>query len=110
MISSRFVKFIQSLVSCSKPSVQYLANISKDENRTLMGRTLSRISREIKIAKAELSSSCVNKSMSYLSVPDDNQWRINIIHELLDTRSSSLSLPNFNPTEIKVMLDYLCTS
>ena len=110
MISSRFVKFTQSLVSCSKPSVQYLANISKDDNRTLMGRTLSRISREINIAKAELSSSCVNKSMSYFSVPDDNQWRINIIHGLLDTRSSSLSLPNFNPTEIKVMLDYLCTS
>jgi hypothetical protein len=109
MLSSRFVKFSQTLVSCTKPSVQYLASISKNDNRTLMGKTLSRISRETEVAKTDLTSSKVSQSMMYFPIPDDQLWRVKIIHELLNVRRNSLSIPDFNLIELNTMIKFLCT-
>ena len=110
MLSSRFIKFTQSLASSSKPSVSYLARLVKNDNRTLMGRTISKISREINVAKASLTSQVVRKSMVYFPVPDDQMWRIDILKELLNVKQQSLSLGHFNLDETSTMINYICTS
>ena len=110
MISSRYVKFTQSLVASTKPSVSYLARLVKDDNRTLMGRTISRISRETNVAKVSLTSMAVNKAMVYFPVPDDQQWRVDMINELLNVRGNLLSLNGITTTETTTMIDYLCSS
>ena len=110
MISGRYVKFVHSLASSSKPSVSYLARIVRNDNRTLMGRTLSKISRETSIAKAALTSSIVGKGLSYFPVPGDQMWRIDILKELLCVKRRFLSLDEFNFTQISNMIDFLCTT
>ena len=110
MLSSRFIKFTQSLASSSKPSVSYLARLVKNDNRTLMGKTLSRISRETNVTKASLTSLVVTKSMVYFPVPDDQMWRIDILKELLNVKQQSLLLGQFNLDETSTMINYICTS
>ena len=110
MLSSRYVKFTQSLISCSKPSVAYLARLVRNDNRTLMGRTLSKISRETNVAKAVLTSTIVSKAMLYFPVPDDQLWRVEILQELLNVRSNSLFIHDINLNEISTMINFLCTT
>ena len=75
-----------------------------------MGRTISKISREINVAKASLTSQVVRKSMVYFPVPDDQMWRIDILKELLNVKQQSLSLGHFNLDETSTMINYICTS
>ena len=110
MLSSRYVKFTQSLVASTKPSVCYLARLVRNDNRTLMGRTISKISREINVAKALLTNMIVNKAMVYFPVPDDQHWRVDIIKELLNVRRNLLSLHGITSVETTTMIDYLCST
>ena len=110
MITSRLVKFVNTLVSSSKPSVSYLAKITKNDNRTLIGRTLSRISRDLQVAKEEVSSSMVTRMMKYFPVPEALQWRVPVLHELLGARDNSLEITDFNLDEINTMIDDICTT
>ena len=110
MLSTRYVKFTQSLVASTKPSVCYLARLVRNDNRTLMGRTISKISREINVAKALLTNMIVNKAMVYFPVPDDQHWRVDIIKELLNVRRNLLSLHGITSVETTTMIDYLCST
>ena len=110
MLTSRFVKFTQSLGSCSKQSIRYLVSLVKNDNRTLMGKTLSRISRETQVAKVDLTSSIVSKTLLYFPVPTDQLWRVKVLLELLDVRNGSLSIDDFNKKELNTIIDYLCTT
>ena len=105
MITSRLVKFVNTLVSSSKPSVSYLAKITKNDNRTLIGRTLRRISRDLQV-----SSSMVTRMMKYFPVPEVQQWRVPLLHELLGARDNSLEINDFNLDEINTMIDDICTT
>jgi hypothetical protein len=60
MLSSRYVKFTKSLVASTKPSVCYLARLVRNDNITLMGRTTSKISKEINVAKALLTNMMIS--------------------------------------------------
>ena len=110
MLSSRYVKFAQSLVSSSKPSVSYLARLVRNDNRTLMGRTLSKMSRETDVDKASMTSSIVGKSLKYFPVPGDQMWRIDILKELLCVKRQLLSIDGFNFAQNNNMIDFLCTT
>ena len=110
MLSSRYVKFAQCLVSSSKPSVSYLARLVRNDNRTLMGRTLSKMSRETNVDKASMTSSIVGKSMKYFPVPGDQMWRIDILKELLCVKRQLLSIDGFNFAQNNNMIDFLCTT
>ena len=64
-----------------------------------MGKTLSRISRETQVAKVDLTSSIVSKTLLYFPVPTDQLWRVKVLLELLDVRNGSLSIDDFNNNE-----------
>ena len=47
--------------------------------------------------------------MKYAGMPLGECWRIGVLGELLEVRKSQAVLGNFDPKEIKKMIDYLCT-
>ena len=75
MLTGRFVKFAQSLVSSKKTDVSYLAKVVKNDQRTLMGRTLGQIARDSDIPKDALNSAVVKNKLIYFPVPEDEKWR-----------------------------------
>ena len=110
MLTSRFVKFTKSLLTSSKPSIRYLASITRNDNRTLMGKTLSKISRDLLVDRTDLTSSLVSRKMVYAPVPADQMWRLDTLLELLKVRDNTLKLDDFQLDEIKTIIDYLCIS
>ena len=102
MLTSRYVKFLGSLMSSTKNSVRFLVNLVKDDNRTLTGRTLSRICDDTNLQRSSLSAGLVRKNVVYFPVPAGQEWRSNIILELLNVRKSTLWIGNLESDELDI--------
>ena len=110
MLCSRYVKFYKSLNSSSKSSVRFLSKLKEHDLRTVLGRTLSRIQQECGAASLqELSPNLVKEKMKYAQVPEDENWKAGLLKELLLANSRALTVENMEQTEIKMMIDHLCT-
>ena len=49
-------------------------------------------------------------SMEYCPVPEGDTWRIDILGELLDSRSSITEIPGYTQKEIQDLIDFVCVS
>ena len=113
MLASRFATFYKSLITCNKLSVRYLARLNEHDNRTLFGRTLGKLLEECNVPNDDtenLTASLVKKEMKYFKVPEEEQWRIPILLELLQQREGSREISNLTSKEISYIIDYLCIS
>ena len=109
MLCTRLVKFLETVLTCSKGSVRYLASLVKDDHRTLMGRTISKISSDCNVARVSLVSNTV-RTMSYFTPPIGEEWRIPLVTELIDVRDGKFSIQDIDPDEINFMLNEICTN
>ena len=109
-LSSRYVKFAMSLTSCRKSSVRFLSSLCQEDNRTLLGRTLGKIATECGVEPSGLSPTTVKRSLGYFPVPDDQQWRVPLLLELLDVRSKKSTIENLTSDQILSIIDSICTS
>ena len=113
MLASRFATFYKSLITCNKLSVRYLARLNEHDNRTLFGRTLGKLVEECNVPNDDtenLTASLVKKEMKYYKVPEEEQWMIPILLELLKQREGSLEISSLTCKEISNIIDYLCIS
>ena len=81
MLCSRYKKFVDSLVSSSKMEVALLANMAKENNRTVVVKTMSRMKRELDCE--DLTSTFISKNLKYFPVPHNEEWCLTFIDELL---------------------------
>ena len=108
MLASRYNTFVNSLMKSPKYSVRVLANLCATDHRTVMGQSLAQISRECGLSRDDkLSSNTIKDKMKYFSAPQDQEWRIGILCELLDNK---MEIKGFNDAEIKLMVSHLCTT
>ena len=63
MLSSRYSKFVDSLCMSSKMEVALLANMAVQDNRTVMGKTVSRLKQELN--SQVLTPSLIKKNLKY---------------------------------------------
>ena len=111
MLASRYVTFSRSLFTSPKLYVRLLARLSGTDQRTVLGRTLNTLCGLCDLDDTSLlTSTWVKSKMSYFSIPEVEQWRVNTVTELLQLRDHKLSLPGFSEDEIEAMLKFTCTS
>ena len=113
MLTSRFVTFYKSLVASKKKPVRFLARIMEADQRTVLGRTLSKLLALSGLRNQEfdrLSASLLKRKMVYQEVPTDEKWWVPACRELLELRQQKLDLPGFENDEIQEMLDYICVT
>ena len=113
MLASRFVTFYRSLVTTDKTPVRFLARICENDQRTVLGKTLSELlvicgldSNDVD----KLTASIVKKNMLYQPVLEENRWRIASCRELIGLRQNDLHLVGFEENEIKEMLNFICVT
>ena len=109
-LSSRFVKFAQSMESCNKPAVRLLASLSKFDNRTIYGKNFNSISNLCKVPVKDLTPFVVKTNMHYFETPCEEKWRVPIVQELLMLANDDMKLVGFDMTEIRDLLFEVCTS
>ena len=110
MLCSRFIKFYMTVSTSKKEAVRLLANISKIDEKTVFSKNLSQIAKETKTEIKELTPHIVKKEMQYFAVPEEEQWRIPFLHNLLRIRCEEWTIDNFANSEIKELIEYVCTT
>ena len=114
MISSRYATFHRSLVTSKKLPVRFLARKAEKDNRTVLGRTLSRLMLYCGIIDddlSRLSSSLIKKKMKYRDVPIGEEWRVNLSKELLKIQNGNdVTIPGFTSEEYEELIRYVCVA
>lgn len=107
---SRFIKFKQSLLDSNKTLIRLLANLNKNNCRTVFGSNLQKISQIYNIKIDSLDPVSVKQNMKYFPLPVNEAWWIPLINELLAIKTQKCELPGFKIDEVNDMLLYTCTS
>ena len=113
ILASRYVTFYRSLLSTKKMPVRFLARVSEFDQRTVLGRTVSRLAADVNLRMDEfpkLTACYVMKNLPYQPIPQAEKWRIPICKELLSLRRNDLMLDGFSNLEIDELLRHLCVS
>jgi hypothetical protein len=82
----------------------------KDDNRTLTGKTLSRICGDTSLARSSLTAASVKKNIVYFAVPAAQLWRVDMLLELQNAGTGSLTVNNFEREELTTIVNHLCTT
>ena len=110
LIISRFVTFYRSLINCKKVNVRFLAKLNQNDHRTVLGRTLQKLSMLAKCSYESLTASAIKKNVKFKEVPDGETWRVPLLQELILTRDGELSIANLDLSETIQLIDDICTS
>ena len=109
-LSSRFVNFVNTLKSCKKKEVRFLASLCLDDKRTMFGKTLDRISREVAVEESLLTPGIVKRTLKYCCFPMDKRWQVPILLELIEMKNKKSEIENFSYEDTKIMIDMICTN
>jgi hypothetical protein len=106
----RFLKFTYALAGSSKHPVQALFNILKRDCSSTTGSNLRRIMRLV--GKDDINEIQIKdlSPLQFCPVKKEDEWRVNIVRELLEAKSKQVNINNMDNDDISSILDYICTS
>ena len=108
MVCSRYMKFLEGVSSSTNVNVRHLANLVRNDRRTLAGRTVSRLATDCNTERSSLSYNIVKK-MKYKTPSEDNMWKLPMLKELLSIRSGEKEVAGFDASAINTIIDDICT-
>ena len=95
-------------MTSGKSSVKFLAWLCHGDHRTVLGKNMGSIGRELSCNS--VTAVDVKTKMKYFPVPDEETWRISIIKELLEIKSGHANISNFEDEDVSDLLNILCTT
>ena len=110
MLASRLVTFYRNQLNSSKFRMRFLLRLAADDKRTVLGRTLDKISQECNCSVELLTSRVVKNQLKYAKAPSDEEWRIDVARELYAARKDNGIIPGFSIDDINVLLQHVCVS
>ena len=109
---SRYVTFVQSLLSGDCFEVRFLASLCISDVRTVLGRSMRKIA-DLCNHKGEieaLNAKAVKSNVSYAQVPNDEKWRIGVVQNMQNVLSRKTYNYGLTTSEAKSILDHVCCS
>ena len=95
-LQKRFTKFCDQIRNCGKPEVVHLYNKQKYDSRSTFGKNY----RSVHIFKTELTE---------YKIPENEEWKISLIKELLDVKQNKVNIEYLSPQEVDLILkDIAC--
>ena len=109
LLCSRLISFYESLCKSVKPCIRLMTNLCKNDVRTSIGKNLDNISYDCNVTVDNLTKNIVKNNLKYAEIPEDDQWRVPIVNELLNLNHDQFHVEGFYDDEIKDIITFLCT-
>ena len=109
-MASRLVKFQSLMMQSKRPEITLLATMNAKDTRTRHGFNLTKIAKECESNIEDLSSQIVKENMKFFHVPEQEEWKIPIVEELLKVQNDFLALNDFDRNDRNEMIKMLTTS
>ena len=109
MLCSRFVSFFESLTKCNKLPIRLLANLCKNDKRTVLGKNLDNIAKDCGVDNKILTKAFVKQNLKFCRTEQENIWKVNMLKELIDVRRTVNQIDNLDGHQIDDIITFLCT-
>ena len=109
-LNSRYVGFCKSLLRSPKYIVRLLATLSITDLRTKLGETNHRILSECGLKNTSLidiQPKMIKRKTKYMDVPIEENWRVGILQELINTQNC---VAGFTEEEMQEILQNVCST
>ena len=110
MLSSRFLKFHETLQKSEKISVRYLSELCSSNLRSYYSQNLKSISEYVNTAVEDLKCKQIKDEMKYVKVPHDQKWRVALVKDLMEVRWNTLEIDVMNDDleDIDEVIESIC--
>ena len=113
IIFQRFLTFIQSLLKSKKKCLVALANFVVQDQGSTTCQNLNVISKESGLEDIlEMNPHSVVDKIVYSSIPEEDEWKINLLDELLQLKSRDLEFDgqdSLNLDEIQKLIKWIAS-
>ena len=110
MLMKRFLAFLHQIEKSKKNLPKKILKCVMKETRSTTGSNLRKMMILFnKVRVEDISKSDVD-AFKYAEVPPGNEWRVEMVKEMIEIRNSNLEVENFDEEELEEILNYLCTS
>ena len=110
LMASRLVKFHEMLLKSERPAINLIAKITENDCRTIHGSNMKHIANNCETTIENLSSYIVKESMKFCRVASEDEWKISVVKELIQTKNGMLNLSEFDNNDLTDMIKILTTS
>ena len=87
-----------------------LAKLCEKDLRTTYGNNLRKISNICELSIDELTSQEVKRKMKYRETPQDEEWRLPILNEMLFARDHQIEVEGLTRRDINDIIHFVCTA
>ena len=110
VVVKNFLSFITRIRESPKPVLRQLYQMTKNNVQSTTGRNLRNILVQTNLSKVDDLTPSVVGQISYKPIDDNDQWRVNIIKEIMDIKSGLIETPlDWTYTEIDEILNIACS-
>ena len=110
VLIERFVSFMERIETSGKLAIKMLKSEAKKDVRSTTGanyRGIMMLLNNMNVNSVTIQSV---KNLEYRQVSENDQWTVMMVKELHDVLNGDTVLEGFEPTEVKNMMEFLCTS
>ena len=110
MILKRFLRFTELIMKSEKVALKTVFMMIKRDVNSVTGNNLRKMM--LMFGKSDISDLCTDDldKMKYAPVPSSDEWRINLLNELIDVKFGNSLIENLNQEEIDDIIQFVCTS
>jgi hypothetical protein len=109
ILMKRFLGFLSQIEKSSKKLPLKLLNVVKHDARSTTGSNLRNIMLILdKVNTRDISVKDI-ENFEYAAVKPEDQWKVNMVEEIIEARESQVNIENFEMDELDEILEYLCT-
>ena len=110
ILIQRFLNFRKQVNKCPKRAIKSMFNICQYDANTITGSNFRKIMLLCKKTNIDQIDDNDIQNLTYSPVPLNEEWRVNLIKDLLEARNDPDILPGFSNVEISDMLEFACVS
>ena len=106
----RYLSFVKAVANSTKKPLRMLLEISRRDVRTTTGSNLRRIM--LLTGKGTVEDLEVKdaNSLHYHKVPACEEWRLNLLKELIDIKNEEIDVPGIDMYQLDQIINYVCTT
>ena len=107
-LHERFINFTKSIERSKKLALKGLFDVVKHDCQSITGHNLRMLSLKYNVDKIGDLNKKILRNKCYADTPIGEEWRTNVINELIDVKHGTISIPHFNKNEINELLELVC--
>ena len=106
----RFMSFISQIKMSSKQLPKQMLKLIRTDARSTTGKNLRKVLLETRKVHIDQLTPCDVLQLEYHPVKSEDEWKVEMIKELISVRNGNLEIVGFDNDEQEETLNYLCSN